>query len=67
MSAGSDQDIPTIVHDKARKEYRLTLPNLADQNKVRLIAVSYQMYNRKINRFRKLAYAVQGYRTVEMT
>ena len=40
MSAENDQDIPSIVHDKARKEYRLTLPNLANQDKVRFIAVS---------------------------
>lgn len=32
-SAVNDVDIPTIVHDKARKEYRLTLQNLANKNK----------------------------------
>ena len=37
MSAGNDQDIPTIVHDKKRKEYRLTLQNLPNQNKVNLL------------------------------
>ena len=58
MSAGTDQDIPNIVHDKARKEYRLTLPNLSHQGKVRLIAVSYEIYIGEINRYLKLAYAV---------
>ena len=58
MSAGTDQDIPNIVHDKARKEYRLTLPNLAHQDKVRLIPLSIEIQIEEIDRYRKPAYAM---------
>ena len=57
MSAETDQDIPSIVHDKARKEYRLTLPNLAHQDKVRLITVSLEVYIWEINTYRKVSFA----------
>ena len=36
-SAEKDVDVPTIIHDKTHKEYRLTLQNLPNQNKVRYI------------------------------
>ena len=57
MSAETDQEIPNIIHDKVRKEYRLTLPNLAHQDKVRLIAVSIEIQINEIDRYQKLAYA----------
>ena len=34
-SAEKDVDVPTIIHDKNNKEYRLTLQNLPNKNKVR--------------------------------
>ena len=34
-SAEKNVDVPTIIHDKNHKEYRLTLQNLPNKNKVR--------------------------------
>ena len=34
VSAEKDSDHPNIVHDKKRHEYRLTLPNQQNTNKV---------------------------------
>ena len=35
MSADKDIDVPTIIHDKKRHEFRLTLQSVQSKTKVR--------------------------------